>query len=112
MRCGNEIKKYSSGWGGCYNLACLECSKIIESLPKDSIGLTTDANIRYCYWLETGRVMPIEIAESIMGKEYSRFTEEETEYFEQALKCYMRMEGHSVMGMIGWARKKEGITYV
>lgn len=100
IRCGNEIKRYvSEHWGGCVNYVCLDCTKLIESLPDNSIGMTTDANIRYCYWLETEKVMPIKIAQEMIDVVgYDGLTSKQKEYYDMALKAFKRMEKHSMLG--------------
>ena len=100
IRCGNEIERYvGTHWGGCVNYACLECTKLIQSLPDGSIGMTTDVNIRYCYWLETGNVMPLEIAQEMIDVVgYDDLTPEQKEYYDMAIKAFNRMEKHSMLG--------------
>ena len=97
VRCGNEIKKYSGKrWDGCVNYLCLECTELIQPI---SIGMATDANIRYCYWLETGDVMPIEIAMCMTDvNDYDALTAEQKEYYDSALKAFKRMDKHSLIG--------------
>jgi hypothetical protein len=68
--------------------------------------MATDANLRFCYWLETGLLLPIDVAKSMVEKRaYEDFTELERQYHDAALKAYNRMKSHSVMGGI-WIKHR------
>ena len=102
VRCGKEIYKYQGErWGGCINYLCIECTDEAHKIPhNESFGMAIDANPRYCYWIETGKIMPMENALRIANIEidYNNLTPEEQKMYNHALKAFNRMKGHSMIG--------------
>lgn len=106
-KCGKQIYKGRYAALTPYQWICLECSHELDALK--GCGMCTDANIRYCYFVETGKLMPFCISESINNKKSTDdFTEEEKDYYYHAKKGFGRFNGHSMMGGIWMKLSKDG----
>lgn len=77
---------------------CVSCSTVAR---KFETGLATDANILYCYYIATGKVVPIELVRTVLNKKYADLTPEELDFYKKAKEGWDRLDGrHSMMGSL------------
>ena len=83
---------------------CVPCS--IEARKHD-FGLATDANIHFCYYIATGKVVSWDLVKSVLEKTLSSLNPEELGFYKKAKDGFHRMSGrHSAMGGV-WRKLED-----
>ena len=97
-RCGKRIMKKKGDLA--LNFLCVDCSKFVRD-NKIEFGLSTDANPRFCYWIQTGISLSIPECERIFCYEdWSKLSKEDRKVIWDVLQVYRRMDWHSMAGSL------------